>query len=162
MKWILLHFFVRGTCDWMSWMRSLSINRNIVVTSWEDSNQNCDQLSDMTVLILQQVITLLIIITSPRLTVIAEIFYILSGQLVQFKSTGYQTEPYFTWTDLTFWILWSFWYDWRYELVSAYFSISNRICGVRVSVLALSVVDRGFDTGRVKPKTEIGICCFSA
>ena len=50
----------------------------------------------MTVLILQQVITLPIIITSQRLTVIAEIFYILSGQLVQKKSTGYRTEPYFT------------------------------------------------------------------
>ena len=115
-------FFVRGTCDWMSWMRSLSINRNVVVTSWEDGDQNCDQLSDMTVLILQQVITLPIINTSQRLTVIAEIFYILSGQLVQLKSTGYRTEPYFTWTDLTFWILWIevFGMTWRYELVSAY------------------------------------------
>jgi hypothetical protein len=33
-----------------------------------------------------------------------------------------------------------------------------------VSVLALSVVDSGFEPGRVKPKTiyNIGICCFSA
>ena len=33
-----------------------------------------------------------------------------------------------------------------------------------VSVLALSVVDIGFEPGRVKPKTiyNIGICCFSS
>jgi hypothetical protein len=33
-----------------------------------------------------------------------------------------------------------------------------------VSVLALSVVDSGFEPGRVKPKTiyNICICCFSA
>jgi hypothetical protein len=38
----------------------------------------------------------------------------------------------------------------------------NRIGGVMVSMLASSVVDRGFDPGRIKPKTKIGICCFSA
>ena len=39
----------------------------------------------------------------------------------------------------------------------------NRISGVVVSMLASSAVNRGFETpGQVKPKTEIGICCFSA
>ena len=30
------------------------------------------------------------------------------------------------------------------------------------SVLALSAVDRGFEAGRFKPKTKIGMRCFSA
>jgi hypothetical protein len=38
----------------------------------------------------------------------------------------------------------------------------NRISGVMVSVLAYSEVDCGFELKSVKPKTEIGICCFSA
>ena len=38
----------------------------------------------------------------------------------------------------------------------------NHICGVMVSVLASNVVDLEFEPDRVKPKTEISICCFSA
>jgi hypothetical protein len=39
---------------------------------------------------------------------------------------------------------------------------SNRIGGVMVSMLVSSAVDRGFNHGRVKPKTnKIGICCIS-
>jgi hypothetical protein len=37
--------------------------------------------------------------------------------------------------------------------------IYNRIGGVMVSLLPFSV---GSNPGRVKPKTKIGICCFSA
>jgi hypothetical protein len=39
----------------------------------------------------------------------------------------------------------------------------NRIGGVMVSVLASSVVDRGFEPGSGQTKDyKIGICCFSA
>jgi hypothetical protein len=31
-----------------------------------------------------------------------------------------------------------------------------------ISMLASSMVDSGFESRWVKPKTEIGICCFSA
>jgi hypothetical protein len=40
--------------------------------------------------------------------------------------------------------------------------ISNRIGGVMVSVLALSVVDRGFESQSDQTEDyKIGICCFS-
>ena len=39
----------------------------------------------------------------------------------------------------------------------------NRICGVMVSVLAPSAVDRGFERRLGQTKDyKIGICCFSA
>jgi hypothetical protein len=38
----------------------------------------------------------------------------------------------------------------------------NHIVGVMVRVFVSSVVDRGFEPGRVKPNIKIGICCFSA
>jgi hypothetical protein len=39
----------------------------------------------------------------------------------------------------------------------------NRIGGVMVSLLALSVVDHGFESGSGQTKDyKIGICCFSA
>ena len=39
----------------------------------------------------------------------------------------------------------------------------NRIGGVMISVLAYSVVDRGFEPGSGQIKDyAIGICCFSA
>ena len=34
--------------------------------------------------------------------------------------------------------------------------------GVKVNVRTSSVVDRGFESGRAKPKTEISICCLDA
>ena len=37
----------------------------------------------------------------------------------------------------------------------------NRICGVIVSVLDTSAVDRGFEPGSGKTKTKIDTCCFS-
>jgi len=38
----------------------------------------------------------------------------------------------------------------------------NHICGIIVSVLASSAVDRGFEPRSGQPKDyEIGICCFS-
>ena len=40
---------------------------------------------------------------------------------------------------------------------------NNRIDGVIISMLALSVVDRGFESRSSQTKDyEIGICCFSA
>jgi hypothetical protein len=40
--------------------------------------------------------------------------------------------------------------------------IRNRICGIMVSVLSLSAVDRGFEPRSGKTKDyKIGICCFS-
>jgi hypothetical protein len=39
---------------------------------------------------------------------------------------------------------------------------TNRIGGIMIRVLASSAVDRGFEPGRVIPKTiQIDICCFS-
>ena len=40
--------------------------------------------------------------------------------------------------------------------------IVKRIDGVMVSVFGLSAVDSGLDPYLVKPKTKIGMCCFSA
>jgi hypothetical protein len=40
-------------------------------------------------------------------------------------------------------------------------AISNRICGVMVSVLASSAVDRGLEPGRVMPKTIKLVCVAS-
>ena len=54
----------------------------------------------------------------------------------------------------------------RYLLsINPFIILSNRIGGLMVSVLASSVVDRGFDprSGQIKDKDyKIGICCFSA
>ena len=50
-----------------------------------------------------------------------------------------------------------------YKIKAVLYIYTNRICGVKVSVLASSVVDSG-----VKPRSgqtkdyQIGICCFSA
>ena len=41
-------------------------------------------------------------------------------------------------------------------------TVLNRIRGVMVSVLASIAVDHESSPDRVKPKTNIGICCFSA
>jgi hypothetical protein len=37
----------------------------------------------------------------------------------------------------------------------------NSICGVMVSTLSSNGVDHGFEPDQIKPKTKIGICCFS-
>ena len=46
--------------------------------------------------------------------------------------------------------------------IALFYLFSNRIGGVMVSLLASSVVDRGYEprSGRTKDY-EIGICCFS-
>ena len=45
----------------------------------------------------------------------------------------------------------------------AFLAKENHVGGVMVSMLASSAVDCGFEPlYRVKQKTEIGICCFSA
>ena len=41
-------------------------------------------------------------------------------------------------------------------------TVLNRIRGVMVSVLVSIAVDHESSPDRVKPKTEISICCFSA
>jgi hypothetical protein len=47
--------------------------------------------------------------------------------------------------------------------ISSSFLYINRIGGVMVSLLALSAVDHGFESGSDQTKDyKIGICCFSA
>ena len=37
----------------------------------------------------------------------------------------------------------------------------NSISGIMVSTLSSNGVDHGFEPDQIKPKTKIGICCFS-
>jgi hypothetical protein len=50
----------------------------------------------------------------------------------------------------------------RLELHIYIYMCTNLIDGVVVGVLASSAVGRGFDPRRVKSKTKIVFCCFSA
>ena len=48
-------------------------------------------------------------------------------------------------------------------MINTISSLDNRICGVMVSVLTSSTVDRGFEPRSSQIENyEIGICCFSA